>query len=383
MKDVYEFFSRLFEAEAWPPRWVCGKWTEFHGWLYICSDLAIWLAYFAIPFFLIKFVTQKRNVPLPSVFWLFGAFILLCGLTHLIDALMFWWPAYRLNGLVRFFTACVSWLTLFSLFKILPEAFAMRTSAEFQAELSERKKIEKKLSEYALELEQKNKDMEQFAYIASHDLKEPIRTVSNYVQIIKEEHSHQLNNEVNKYLNSIHRATIRMNLLVKTLLDFSELGRYKKLSYISLKAVIEDAVADLNTICEASQAVIKIGEMPSLFAYETEMRQLFQNLITNAIKFRKKDSPPEIEITCAREDEKWKFSVSDNGIGIDPMYFERIFNIFQRLHTDEEYEGSGIGLANCKKIVELHKGKIWVESAPGEGATFYFTLSDILPDLKP
>ncbi len=145
MEQILEFFQKLFQAESWPPRWHCGRWTEFHGWLYICSDVAIWMAYFAIPFLLIKFVIQKRGVPLPNVFWLFGAFILLCGLTHLLDATMFWWPAYRLNGLVRFFTACVSWLTMFSLIKILPQAFALKTTKEFEVEIAARKIAEEQL----------------------------------------------------------------------------------------------------------------------------------------------------------------------------------------------------------------------------------------------
>ncbi|MDF1548763.1 MAG: PAS domain S-box protein [Bacteroidales bacterium] len=144
MDNVFEFFEKLFEADSWPARWYCGGWTEFHGWLYIGSDVAIWAAYFVIPVFLIRFLKKKPNIPLPSVFWLFGAFILFCGLTHLMDAVIFWWPNYRLSALLLFITAVVSWVTVFALYRFLPVALALRTSKEFENELLEKKKSEAK-----------------------------------------------------------------------------------------------------------------------------------------------------------------------------------------------------------------------------------------------
>ena len=144
MEQIYEFFVNLLSADNWPARWKCGIWTEFHGWLYIISDLAIWAAYFVIPFFLIRFIKKKPNIPLPGVFWLFGIFILFCGLTHLMDAVIFWWPNYRLSALIRFMTAIVSWVTVVAIYKYLPLVMAMRTSSEFEKEISERKKSEAK-----------------------------------------------------------------------------------------------------------------------------------------------------------------------------------------------------------------------------------------------
>ena len=144
LEQVTEFFGNLFQTESWPARWNCGTWSEFHGWLYICSDLAIWAAYFVIPFFIIKFIKAKPNIPLPKVFWLFGAFILFCGLTHLIDAIIFWWPGYRLSALLRFITAIVSWLTIVAIYKYIPTALRLRTTKDFEAELRERKKSESK-----------------------------------------------------------------------------------------------------------------------------------------------------------------------------------------------------------------------------------------------
>jgi PAS domain S-box-containing protein len=235
---------------------------------------------------------------------------------------------------------------------------------------------ERKLQEATLK--KQNKELEQFAYITSHDLQEPLRTVSNYMQVFEEDYVGLLDDKARKYLYSVNNATKRMSLLVKSLLDFSRLGINKKITHVDCKKLIDDVIADLDTVIKTSNANIEVTEMPQLNVYETEIRQVFQNLITNAIKFRKKDTQPKIKIGSEKLNEKWKFSISDDGIGIAPIYFERVFDIFQRLHTNEEYEGSGIGLANCKKIIQLHQGEIWVESNQGQGSTFYFTISNLI-----
>jgi len=375
MDQVLEFFEKLFWAESWPPRWHCGKWTDFHGWLYICSDIAIWLAYFAIPVFLIKFVTQKRDIPLPSVFWLFGAFILLCGLTHLMDAAMFWWPAYRLNGFMRFLTACVSWLTVFSIVKILPQAFALKSTRELEVEIAARKKVEKKLNEYAIELERKNKELEQFAYVASHDLQEPLRTVSNYVELLEEKYSDTADLETKKHISFIKGATSKMQNLIKDLLDISRIGRSALRSAIDCNEILRTVIVELEVSIKESDAVITSTVLPIVMGNEIELKQLFQNLISNAIKFRKKNVAPRITITAEEKNTEYLFTITDNGIGIPEKYKDKVFIIFQRLHNTDEYPGTGIGLATCNKIVTLHKGKIWVESVLGEGSTFHFTIS--------
>ena len=229
----------------------------------------------------------------------------------------------------------------------------------------------------AAELAIANKELEQFAYIASHDLQEPLRTISNYMQVFEEDYLEQLDDNARKYIRSVSSATRRMSLLVHALLDYSRLGRDKQLVPVDCNELLNNVIADLHTVITASSATIDVTEMPELNAYETELGQLFQNLITNAIKFQNKDVQPEITIRSEKVDEKWQFSVSDNGIGIAPTHFRRIFDIFQRLHTDKEYQGNGIGLANCKKIVELHQGQIWVESTLGKGTTFKFTIAHL------
>jgi light-regulated signal transduction histidine kinase (bacteriophytochrome) len=223
-----------------------------------------------------------------------------------------------------------------------------------------------------------NKELEQFAYVASHNLQEPLRTVSNYINLFEEDYSEQIDAKALKYLHVINDATKRMTTLLHSLLEFSRLGRNMKLSAVDCNLLINDVVSDLDTMIVTSNASIIVGEMPTLNLNEPGIRQLFQNLITNAVKFRKKDTLPIIQIRSEKLIDKWKFSVSDNGIGIAPEYFQRIFEIFQRLHNNTEYEGNGIGLANCQRIVQLHGGEIWVESVLGEGTTFHFTIPNLV-----
>jgi PAS domain S-box-containing protein len=240
-------------------------------------------------------------------------------------------------------------------------------------DITERKKLEVMLA-----LELKNKELEQFNYIASHDLQEPLRTVSNYIQILEEDFSGLLNNEAKSHLQTISRATLRMRMLVRTLLEFSRLGQNKKMVSLDCNKIVKDVVADLNSLINATQTTILIEELPIIQGSEIEIMQLFLNLINNAIKFRKKDTSPEIRIACNKNSNgHFEFYVTDNGTGIDSKYFNRIFQIFQQLDAGQQIEGYGIGLANCKKIVEMHGGKIWVESELGKGSTFKFTIETV------
>lgn len=244
-------------------------------------------------------------------------------------------------------------------------------------DITERKLQELTLKKQA-ELEVRNKELEQFAYIASHDLQEPLRTVSNYMQVFEDDYAKDLDENAIKYISSVKKATKRMSTLVKALLDYSRLGRNKKLQSVDCQKLIKNVIEDLQKSIESSGAIISIGKMPMLMAYEIEMSQVFQNLITNAIKFKSKETVPKIAINAKMENNCWLFSISDNGIGIDSKHHSRIFEIFQRLHSGQEIEGNGIGLANCKKIIELHQGEIWVESELGKGASFKFTISNSL-----
>jgi len=509
MNQVIEFFAGLFDTSDWPPRWHCGKWSDFHGWLYIISDLMVWCAYFAIPLIIIRFISRKHDARFIRLYFLFAGFILACGATHFLDAITFWIPVYRLNALVRAITGIISWITVFSLIRVLPVAFTLRTSKDLEGEVEQRRRaedkfrnllesapdsliivneagiiqlvnaqalkmfgyereemiglnvtalmparyenmhpfrrfsmfgphhttqvaegfelfclnkqgrefpveinlspmetdegqlltaairdvsekrqleraireanitLERKVRQRTEELERKNKELETFAYVASHDLQEPLRTIASFVDLLNRQYKSRLDENADKYMNYIVESSDRMKTLIKDLLDYSRLGREKEARQVNCNTIVEQVRADLNVVIKDNQAEIKADELPVIEAYPTELKLLFQNLVSNSIKFRKPGVAPVVEIGAFRQNGHWTFHFRDNGIGIERQYLEKIFVIFQRLHNRTSYEGSGIGLAHCKKIVELHGGNIWVESEPGVGSTFYFTISEI------
>ncbi|MEO6220179.1 MAG: PAS domain S-box protein [Ginsengibacter sp.] len=224
------------------------------------------------------------------------------------------------------------------------------------------------------ELEVKNRELEQFAYVASHDLQEPLRTTSSFADLLQKQYSDKLDEKANKYLSFITHSSDRMKVFIKDLLDYSRIGRQKEVEKIDCNIILTEVIEDLNKLITDEKAVIQAGPLPVVSGYQTEIQQLFQNLLMNAIKFRKKNTTPQIQISANLIQGYWEFAFKDNGIGIEQKHNERIFIIFQRLHTRGEYQGSGIGLSHCKKIVELHGGKIWVNSTPGEGSIFNFTI---------
>jgi PAS domain S-box-containing protein len=241
-------------------------------------------------------------------------------------------------------------------------------------DVTKMKEAEQRVVEYAERLRVINRELEQFAYVASHDLQEPLRTIINYSQLVAEDCKGKLTPETDKFLDRVVRAAQRMKVLIQALLEFSRLGRGGEAFAIAdLNKVLSEALANLEGAIHETQAQVTHDVLPSLSVNRTYLVVLFQNLIANGIKFRSKDRP-RIHVSAVRSNESWVFSVRDNGLGIDPIYHDRIFVIFQRLHTRDQYPGAGIGLALCKKIVDLHGGRIWVESEPGKGATFKFTL---------
>jgi light-regulated signal transduction histidine kinase (bacteriophytochrome) len=245
-------------------------------------------------------------------------------------------------------------------------------------DITERKRMEVALQEKTKELAQSNEDLEQFAYVASHDLQEPLRMVASYVQLLARRYKGKLDSDANEFIDFAVDGAVRMRKLISDLLTYSRVGTQgKELSPTDTEAVLGQSINDLKVAIEENGALVTHDPLPTVMADRSQLGQLLQNLIGNAIKFRGSE-PPRIHISASRTGNGWTFSVRDNGIGIAPEYAERIFVIFQRLHHREEYAGTGIGLAVCKKIVERHGGRIWVKSEIGKGATFYF----ILPAVK-
>ncbi|PVX45545.1 PAS domain S-box-containing protein [Flavobacterium sp. 103] len=240
--------------------------------------------------------------------------------------------------------------------------------------VNDRIAFQKELLTKNRQLEFQNTELEQFAYIASHDLQEPLITVIHCIQMLQEELNENLDEDQKQYLQFINSSTARMQLLVKGLLDYSRIGKERKNNCIDCNEIVANVLTDMDVILKKSNAFIECENLPVIEGYTTEIRQLFQNIISNANKYQKKDRQPKIKIAAVKEENNWLFSIQDNGIGIEEQDKDKIFVIFKRLHNHNEYQGIGIGLSLCKKIVEHHNGKIWVESNYNKGSTFKWTL---------
>jgi PAS domain S-box-containing protein len=255
------------------------------------------------------------------------------------------------------------------------------------SDITARREAEETVEAQRKELERSNAELQQFAYVASHDLQEPLRMVASYTQLLSKRYKGKLAPEADEFIHFAVDGAQRMQTLINDLLAYSRVGtRGKPFEPVNMNEILALARANLKVAIEESGAeVIVSGELPTVDGDRTQLVQLMQNLVGNAIKFRQPDAPPRVEITAIRDESHrgaWLFTVKDNGIGIDPEHHERIFVIFQRLHTREHYQGTGIGLAVCRKIVERHEGRIWVDSREGSGSTFHFTIPEKHDDTR-
>jgi PAS domain S-box-containing protein len=241
-------------------------------------------------------------------------------------------------------------------------------------DITSRKKAEKKLISTINELKRSNHELEQFAYVASHDLQEPLRMVSLFSQLLSKRYKNSLDNDADEFIDFIIEGSQRMKDLIDDLLDYSRVtSNAKEFERVDLENVLTNVLSNLSMIIEENDAIVTHEPLPIVFVDKSQIEQVFQNLISNGIKFHG-NNKPEIHISALNDGNQWIFSVKDNGIGIDHNYQEKIFDVFKRLHTRENYPGSGIGLSICLKIIHRHGGKIWVESEIGNGSTFYFTI---------
>ncbi len=528
MDQVINFFKKLLDTSGFPARWNCGTgWDDFTGWFYIISDLLVWSAYFAIPLIIIRYITRRQDARFTRIYFLFASFILACGTTHLIDAILFWHPVYRLSALVRFFTGIISWTTVFFLFRLLPQAFTLKSASELEAEVEQRKaaeeklklqnemlhdahaiakmgywqwdvntnrmtwsdnlyrlfqkqkneamsyeqylenihpedrnyvheaimkavekaqfdsfyhrvllpnseirtilskgnvvkdrqgnvirlsgtaqdvteqkKVEQELLSKTQDLETRNIELQKFASIASHDLREPLRKIITFTSMLELEVKSN-NDKSLLFTEKIVSSAKRMQQLIDDILDFSRLSAEDIIfEKVNLNQVIDQVLSDMEVNITLTDVRLSISKLPPIDGNASQLGQLFQNLISNAIKFRKADIIPEVSIEAETltgrqlpidflrgtqysvinspkfwEHERFlKISIRDNGIGFEEAYVDRIFMIFQRLHGRSEYEGTGIGLAICKKVVDIHHGSISAKSSPGNGAVFMIIL---------
>jgi signal transduction histidine kinase len=248
---------------------------------------------------------------------------------------------------------------------------------QLAAENQERQRAEEELRDVVTQLSKALVEVERFAYVAAHDLKEPIRSIVSFSQLLKRRHGAALGEEAHEYLAFIINEALRLSTLVTDLLDYSRCeDEGMAVTELDSAETVDEVLTSLRAAIAQKGAEIVVGPLPRLRADSGQLRQVFQNLVTNALKFSRPEVPPRITIDAERADAAWRFKVGDNGIGIDAQYTDYIFEMFRRLHTRDKYSGTGIGLAICKRAVENHGGRIWLHSVPGEGSTFFFTIPD-------
>ncbi len=244
-------------------------------------------------------------------------------------------------------------------------------------EIDDHEKAEIKLDKLIQKLKISNEDLEQFAYVSSHDLREPLRMITSFLQLLQSRYAENLDEDANDFIDFAVDGAKRMDMMINDLLEYSRIGSVEReFEYLQSEKILETVLKNLNSLIIDTNAIITHDPLPLIYANDQQMVQLFQNLIGNAIKYHGKETP-KIHISSDNVDDKYIFSIKDNGIGIDQQHLERIFTIFQRLHTREDYEGTGIGLAISKKILQKHRGDIWAESELGKGTTFYFTIPNL------
>jgi light-regulated signal transduction histidine kinase (bacteriophytochrome) len=249
-----------------------------------------------------------------------------------------------------------------------------RLVLEMGIDITEHNQAEAALKQTLADLTRSNEDLQQFAYVASHDLQEPLRNVASCLQMLEKKYKNNLGADADQYIHHAVESSVRMKSLILDLLAFSRIGtKGKPAEPTDCEEIVDQTVKNLRAAISEAGAVITYAQLPAIRADDTQLLLVFQNLIGNAIKFRR-DEPPQIHVSAVKNKNEWIFSVKDNGIGIESRHLDRIFVIFQRLHKRSQYDGTGMGLAIVKKVVERHGGRVWVESEPGMGSTFYFTI---------
>jgi len=398
------------------PHGHCYYWEPYILWSHAISDGIIALAYCAIPLSLIYIFRKRRDFTFIWVMVLFSIFIFGCGITHLFDVITIWNPIYQADSVARMITAAASIGTALVLVRITPAILRIPsarqwielneqlqasndqlavTNEELQATVEELRLTNEKLLQTNTELDRTNQELDKsnqelgrFAYVASHDLQEPLRKVKTFSTFLIKEYTPFLQGNGLMYLGRMENAVGRMQQLIDDLLSYSRITRLESaFAPVVLNEVVDKVLDQLEIRIRDTGAQVSAGQLPIISGIASQMEQVFANLINNALKFTNPDIPPLVRIEATEAGQEQiqaqglnpsdtfvSITVQDNGIGFEPEYAEKIFGIFQRLHGRQEYEGSGIGLSICRRIVENHGGRIYASSQKGQGAVFTLVL---------
>lgn len=368
----------LFSTDGFVPRWECGAFSPLHGWTHIVADVLTFGAYVSIPLLLLYFTRKRRDIPFSSVFWLFGLFIFACGAGHLIEATLFAQPWYRLSAAVKLLTALASWATVAALIPILPKALALpglaRVNAQLHEEVARRAEAEREVQTINSQLRATNEEMERFVYTVSHDLKSPIVTIDGFLGFIEADLREGDMAAVQDSIGRIRQGADRMVRTINDLLELSRVGRVKNSPEpVHVTAMVRELVEQFEPQLREKNLSIDVQPgMPKVEADPVRLREVFQNLLSNALKYGCVGDAPRVAVGAEVRDDEVRFFVRDRGKGLDPAYKDRVFELFER--CDTEQDGTGVGLAIVRRVMDVHGGRAWVESQPGDGATFWIAL---------
>ena len=386
-----DFFKKLFKSD-FLPHGHCYFWQPEIVWLDVASDAAIALAYYCIPFALWYFIRHRRDLAFNWIFGCFAAFIFACGTTHLFQIWTLWHATYRLEGLVKAITAGLSIATAILLLPLVPRALRLPTrrdledaNAALELQIAQRQKAEADVRDLNCQLEQRveqrtaalkrsNDELAQFAYVASHDLQEPLRMVAIYTQLLQKRYHGRLDTDADEYIRFAVTGANRMQALIRDLLSVAQIDQAEPArNLIRADDALDMAVLALQVPISQSGACLRRQPLPEVLGDREQLALVFQNLISNSIKYSG-PNVPKIEIAVEERNGEWQFCVADHGIGFEPAYAQQIFGVFKRLHSNTVYPGTGIGLSIAQKIIERSGGRIWAESELGKGARFLFTM---------
>jgi signal transduction histidine kinase len=385
---MLHLFHWLFSTDEFMPHGMCYEWNPYVIWLNVVSDALITIAYYSIPLTLVYFVTRRKDLVFDWIFLSFAIFIVACGTTHLLEIINVWHPAYWLTGLVKAITAIVSIGTAILLMRLVPQALALRgpdewrrINADLERQIDERNAAAERVTALNAELQSQshqlasiNKELEAFAYSVSHDLRAPLRHIDGYIGLLKVQ-APALGDDSHRYLDVVSDSARQMGRLIDNLLEFSRMGRADlNKSWVESSDLVAAVRQELGPDTANREIEWNVAPLPRVLADPILLKQVWMNLLGNAVKYTRDRRPARITIACEERPDFIEFRVEDNGAGFDMEYVEKLFGIFQRLHFKEEFEGNGIGLANARRIVARHGGRIWAEGAVNVGATFHFTL---------
>ncbi len=379
---MWNALRHILSSDTLSPHGICLLWRPELIWLHLTSDTIIGLAYFSIPIALAVFQSRRQDVNFGWVIWAFAIFIVSCGATHFFAVWTLYVPDYGAEGLVKAVTAIASLGTAIALWPLLPKALAIPSAAQLQLAndalrlaLSERDTAMSALQAKNRELEAAVGELDAFSYSVSHDLRAPLRSIDGFSLILLKNNSSRLPPEMRNYLQLVRDNASQMGHLIDDLLAFSRFGRLtlaKQL--VSTRRIADAVVAEERDRAADRSVTVTVGDLPWIQADAALLKQVFVNLVNNAFKYSRKRADAAVEIGCLEVDGEQVFFVRDNGTGFDLKYADKLFGVFQRLHRAEDFEGTGVGLAIVHRIVDRHGGRIWVETSPDQGATFFFTM---------